>query len=73
MIFKRSQEFIAKYEKNPDNSYTCTFKIISPTEAKAIFEIKMQFSSRKSAIDATEKWKQKAPDIYGSVFDILGD
>lgn len=73
MKFKRKQEFIAKYEKNSDNSYTCYFKIISPNEAKTIFEIKMQFPSRESAIRATDKWREKAPNIYGSVFEILGE
>ena len=73
MKFKRKQEFISKYEKNSDNSYTCVFKIISPNEARTIFEIKMQFPSRESAIRATEKWREKAPNIYSSVYELLGD
>lgn len=73
MKFKREQEFISKYEKASDNSYTCTFKIISPNEAKTIFEIKMQFPNRESAKNATDKWKEKAPNIYSSVYEILGE
>lgn len=73
MKFKRSQEFICKYEKNPDKSYTCTFKILSPNEAKTIFEMKMQFPTRELAKNATDKWREKAPNIYSSVFEIIGE
>ena len=73
MKFKKKQEFISKYEKNSDNTYTCIFKIISPNEAKTIFEIKMQYPSRDLAIRATDKWRESAPNIYSSVYELLGD
>ena len=38
--FKRNQEYIGKYTKNLDNSYTATLKIKDPLEGKNMLEIK---------------------------------
>ena len=73
MKFKRNQEYVSTYTKNADNSYTATFKIISPTETLPVFELKMQFATRQSAISASKKWKDKAPSVYEFVYDLLGD
>lgn len=73
MKFKRAQEYISKYAKNTDGTHTVTLKIIDPLESQNLFEIKMKMSSRKQAIVASNKWKEKAPQIYEMLYDMLGE
>lgn len=71
MDFKRSQEYVGNYFKNPDGSYTISLKIKDPLETQNLFEMKVVYPSRKSAIDATKKWKNTAPQIFEYVYDTL--
>ena len=71
MEFKRAQEYVGNYFKNPDGSYTISLKIKDPLEAQNLFELKIVYPSRKSAIDATKKWKSTAPQIFEYVYDSL--
>lgn len=73
MDFKRSQEYIGKYFKNNDGSYTTALKIKDPLQSQNMFEIKIVLPSRKSAVNATKKWQKKAPQIFENVYEILCD
>ncbi len=69
--FKRAQEYVGSYFKNTDGSYTTSLKIKDPLEAQNLFELKIVYPNRKSAIDATKKWKNTAPQIFEYVYDTL--
>lgn len=73
MDFKRAQEYVGTYFKNKDDSYTASLKIRNPLETQNLFELKVVLPSRKSAITATKKWKEKAPIIFETVYDMLDD
>ena len=73
MVFKRAQEYTGTYYKNSDGSYTTALKIKDPLQAQNLFELKIVLQSRKSAVNATKKWREKAPAIYESVYEILCD
>ena len=73
MEFKRAQEYAGTYFKNLDGSYTASLKIKDPLEAQNLFELKVVFPSRKTAINATKKWKEKAPNIFENVYEILSE
>ena len=71
MAFKRAQEYVGKYIRNVDGTYLCTLQIKDPLEGKNIFEIKIILNSIKQAKDAIAKWKEKAPNVYETIFDLL--
>ena len=71
MEFKRAQEYVGNYFKNNDGSYTISLKIKDPLEAQKLLEIKIVYPSRKSAIDATKKWKDVAPQTFEYIYDTL--
>ena len=71
MDFKRAQEYVGNYFKNNDGSYTICLKIKDPLEAQNLFELKIVYPSRKSAIDATKKWKSVAPQIFENIYETL--
>ena len=73
MIFKRSQEYVGKCIKNADGSYLCTLQIKDPLEGKNIFEIKVIMPTNKIAHQTCKKWKEKAPNIYETVYELFGD
>ncbi|MGN1212944.1 MAG: DUF4364 family protein [Christensenellales bacterium] len=73
MVFKRAQEYTGTYYKNSDGSYTTALKIKDPLQSQNLFELKIVLQSRKSAVNATKKWREKAPSIYESVYEILCD
>lgn len=71
MEFKRSQEYVSAYEKNPDGSHTVTLKIKEPMVSQPLLEIKLKTPTRHSAITACKKWNEKAPNIYEYLYDGL--
>ena len=73
MNFKRAQEYVGKYTKNYDGSYICTLQIKDPLEGKNIFEMKVLMPSNKYASTTCKKWKEKAPNIYETIFELLSD
>ena len=73
MDFKRAQEYTGTYFKNNDGSYTTALKIKDPLQAQNLFEVKIVLQSRKAAVNATKKWREKAPTIFENVYDILCD
>ena len=64
---KRRQEYVSKYEKMADGSYVATFTIREPIMG-TLFEMVVKMDSRASAISATKKWIDKAPEVYESIF-----
>ena len=73
MQFKRNQEYVGKYSRNNDGSYTATLQIKDPLECRNLFDLKINFPSSKQAINACKNWKEKAPQIFESVYDNLSD
>ena len=73
MSFKRSQEYVSKYTKNPDGSRTTILKICDPLENQHIFEIKLKVATRKQALAITNKWKEQAPLIYEYILETLSE
>lgn len=61
---KRKQEYVSRYEKMADGSYLTTFTIKDPHLSQSLFEMKVKMENRSSAISASKKWVEKAPDIY---------
>ena len=73
MQFKRAQEYVSDYFKNADGSHTAILRIRDPLEPQSLFEIKLKLPTRHAAIIACKKWKNKAPNIYENINDILTD
>lgn len=71
LSFKRSQEYLADYEKIDDGSYNLNLKIRSPMSSEPMFKLELRAPSRTSAINACKLWRDKAPLIYESVFENL--
>ena len=68
--FKRNQEYIGKYTKNLDKTYTATLKIKDPLEGKNMLEIKMQLPTMKQATTICKNWREKATEVYEKLFDL---
>lgn len=71
MDFKRAQEYTSTYFKNNDGSYTSVLKIKDPLQTQNLFELKIVFPSRKASVQAAKKWREKAPNIYESIYETL--
>ena len=73
LAFKRSQEYLADYEKMEDGSYNLKLRIRSPFDSEPMFNVEFRAPSRSSAINAVRLWREKAPSIYESVYETLID
>lgn len=73
MNFKKAQEYVGKFLKNKDGSYLCTLQIKDPLEGKNIFEIKVIMQTNAQATKVCKKWKDKAPNIYETIYELLTD
>lgn len=71
MAFKRSQEYVSDYYKNPDGTYTVVLKIKEPLISQPLLEIKVKTPTRHAAIIACKKWKDKAPNTFEHLYDSL--
>jgi hypothetical protein len=71
LIFKRSQEYLADYEKMEDGSYNLRLRIRSPLANEPMFNIEFRAPTRSSAINAVKLWREKAPLIYENVYETL--
>lgn len=69
MQFKRSQEYVGRYVRNSDGTYTASLKIKDQLEGKNLFEIRIDLPTSKQAINACKNWKDKAPEIYEKIYD----
>lgn len=73
MNFKRSQEYVSEYSKNPDGTYSVILKIKEPILTSTLLQIKLKAPNRISAVEATKHWTEKAPAIYENIYDNLLD
>lgn len=73
MNFKRSQEYVSEYSKNPDGTYSVTLKIKEPILTNTLLQLKLKAPNRASAVEATKRWTDKAPAIYETIYDNLLD
>lgn len=73
MSFKRSQEYVSDYYKNPDGSHTVVLKIKEPLIPQPLLEIKLKAPNRHAAIVACKKWKDKAPNVFEYLYDSVID
>lgn len=73
MSFKRNQEYVSDYFKNPDGSYTVVLKIKEPLISQPLLEIKLKVPNRHAAIESCKKWKDKAPSSFEYLYDSLID
>lgn len=71
LMFKRSQEYLADYEKLEDGSYNLKLRIKSPLANEPMFHIEFHAPTRSSAINAVKLWREKAPSIYEGVYETL--
>lgn len=73
MNLKRSQEYVSEYSKNSDGTYSVVLKIKEPILTSSLLELKLKAPNRQSAVEASKRWKDKAPNIYEAIYDSLLD
>lgn len=69
--FKRSQEYNYDYFKNADGTYTTVLRIREFSASENVLEIRMRLQTRSEAIRATSRWRDKAPQSYEALYNIL--
>ncbi len=69
--YKRRQEYVGQYIKNPDGSYYVILKIKDSLKLTVEFEVKLKFPNRTSAINAVDIWRKKAPDLFMLLYEAL--
>jgi len=69
--FKRSQEYNYDYYKNADGTYTIVLRIKEHTSSESVLEVKMKVQNRSEAIRATSKWRDRAPQSYEALYNVL--
>lgn len=67
--YRRSQDYVASYEKCVDGTYVVTLKIIEPT--KTTLEIKLNVMTRAIAKNIERTWQEKAPLTYSKLEELL--
>lgn len=73
MNLKRSQEYVSEYTKNSDGTYSVVLKIKEPVLTSSLLELKLKAPNRQAAVEASKRWKDKAPNIYEVIYDNLLD
>ncbi len=71
MSFKRKQEYFADYDKCADGNYRVNLRIVEPD--KEVVEVIITVPSRGLASSVCEKWEEKAPAVYQTIYDQLID
>ena len=72
MNYKRSQEYISDFIKNDeDGSFTVILKIVEPRVTAPLLELKVKAQNRNSAKAIAKKWRDKAPEVYENIFELL--
>ena len=67
MNLKRSQEYVSEYTKNSDGTYSVILKIKEPILTSSLLELKLKAPTRQSAVEASKRWTEKAPEIYEKI------
>ena len=70
-MFRRQQEYLATYKKNSDGTYTVTLKIAGPIQTT--LEMKLNVANRRTAKSVHQKWKEKAAQVYSTIYETLID
>jgi hypothetical protein len=68
---KHNQEYRFNYYKNKDGTYTAVLTIkdnVSPTE---LMDIKITVPTRMDALRASKQWKDKAPEVFETIWEML--
>ena len=71
LTVKSAQEYNSTYKKNLDGSYNVELKIYEPQSTTPMFNLTIKAPTRQSAIEASHKWRTKAPSIYESIYEKL--
>ena len=71
MKLKRSQEYLAEYNKNEDGSYIVTLKIKEPASSNSLMVLNLKTPNRQIALETSKKWANKAPQIYEYIYENL--
>lgn len=71
--FKRSQEYTYDYFRNSDGTYTILLKIKEGGSIDNMLEVKLKVPTRAEAVKATSKWKERAPNVYEGILNILSN
>ncbi|MDR0462336.1 MAG: DUF4364 family protein [Christensenellaceae bacterium] len=70
--FKRRQEYTWDYFKNADGTYTVVLRIRDHVIGNNLLEIKFKTDTRAQAKLAATKWREKAANIYESIYLLTG-
>ena len=73
MTFKKSQEYLADYQKNPDGSFKVILKIKEPLTNLSLIEVCIKVPNKAIAINACNKWTEKAPNVFEFLYDNLAE
>ena len=66
--YKKIQEYLSDYEKNPDGSYTVTLRIENPAN---LVELKMRVDTQENAEHFKKGWYDKASQVYEFLYDLM--
>jgi hypothetical protein len=69
LSYRKKQEFISDYFRNPDGTFTVSLRILEV--GKPLVDLKFVVANRAVATSVHNSWKEKAPEVYGSLYDIL--
>lgn len=67
--YRRKQEYFSDYFKNADGSYTVVLRIIEPTQST--MDLRLNVPNRTTAKYIYTKWKDKAAQVYFSIYEQL--
>lgn len=67
--YKKRQEYFSDYFKNPDGTYSVVLKIVGTRQP--LLELKLNNLTRNNAKWIHKCWKEKAPDVYEVLHEIL--
>ena len=73
MHYKRTQEYVGRYYKNIDGSYTVNLQIVEPHTTDSYFDLEMKVPTRTSAVNACKKWRDNAASIYEYIYSKIID
>ena len=69
--YRKKQEYVADYFKNPDGTYTVILKILTPSQT--LMELKLNVETRHLGKFIYNGWENKAPQIYETLHEMLSD
>lgn len=74
LTIRRHQEYSTSYQLNADRSYTVILKIVDPTNpTKMTMDLRFVVPNKETAKSVVQKWSNKAPKIYSTIYEQLVD